>query len=208
MINAAVPGSRHDRDSAYRDWSSVMALRTLRVPNFDRKGSTTPWRIHYWVSHCLPTNNEVIRLLCNLSIHDSIHRNVPLELILNQMKPVCILRLHFFKIHFDIVIPIKAGHSIWSLPINFSTIIQTNQPTRCNNSSSLLLDVYAQLNMFRASSRPSSGAYNCSSSIWFYRWSVVIAVLLAGRPDHDQQHCYHHAPTVKPEAATAVVSSS
>jgi len=27
----------------------------------------------------------------------------------------------------------------------------------------------------------------------------------AGRPDHDQQHCYHHAPTLKPEAATAVV---
>jgi hypothetical protein len=26
----------------------------------------------------------------------------------------------------------------------------------------------------------------------------------AVRPDHDQQHCYH-APTVKPEAATAVV---
>jgi hypothetical protein len=25
-----------------------------------------------------------------------------------------------------------------------------------------------------------------------------------GRADHDQQHCYHHAPTVKPEAATAV----
>jgi len=24
-------------------------------------------------------------------------------------------------------------------------------------------------------------------------------------PDHDQQHCYHHAPTVKPEAATAAV---
>jgi hypothetical protein len=28
----------------------------------------------------------------------------------------------------------------------------------------------------------------------------------AGRPDHDQQHCYHHVPTVKPEAATAVVA--
>jgi hypothetical protein len=27
----------------------------------------------------------------------------------------------------------------------------------------------------------------------------------AGRPDYDQQHSYHHAPTVKPEAATAVV---
>jgi hypothetical protein len=42
---------------------------------------------------------------------------------------------------------------------------------------------------------------NCSSSLWFYRWCVVVA----GRPDHDQQHCYHHAPTVKPEAATAVI---
>ena len=32
---------------------------------------------------------------------------------------------------------------------------------------------------------------------------------LAGynRPDHDQQHCYHHAPTVKPEATTAVVEA-
>ena len=26
-----------------------------------------------------------------------------------------------------------------------------------------------------------------------------------GRPDHDQQHCYHQAPKVKPEAATAVI---
>ena len=46
---------------------------------------------------------------------------------------------------------------------------------------------------------------NCSSSLWFYRWSVVVAVLLVGRPNYDQQHCYHHASTVKPEAATAVV---
>jgi hypothetical protein len=42
---------------------------------------------------------------------------------------------------------------------------------------------------------------NCGSSLWFYRWSVVIAVLLvvvgpAGQPDHDQQHCYHQVPTV------------
>jgi hypothetical protein len=33
---------------------------------------------------------------------------------------------------------------------------------------------------------------------------VVIAVLLANRPDRDQQHCYHLAPKVNPEAATAV----
>jgi hypothetical protein len=51
---------------------------------------------------------------------------------------------------------------------------------------------------------------NCSNSLWFYRWSVVVAVLLvvvgpARRPDHEQQHDYHYVPTVKPEAATAVV---
>ena len=27
----------------------------------------------------------------------------------------------------------------------------------------------------------------------------------AGQPDHDQQHCYHHALKVEPEAASAVV---
>jgi len=65
--------------------------------------------------------------------------------------------------------------------------IKINQPTRYNNFSSLLLDVYVQLNMFRASSRPSSVAQQLR------------------RPDHDQQHCYHHTSKVKPEAATAVV---
>ena len=33
-----------------------------------------------------------------------------------------------------------------------------NQPTTCNNIPSLLLDIYVRLNMFLASSRPSSGA--------------------------------------------------
>jgi len=32
--------------------------------------------------------------------------------------------------------------------------------------------------MFRASSHPSSGNYNCINCLWFYRWSVVVAVLL------------------------------
>jgi len=47
--------------------------------------------------------------------------------------------------------------------------LQINQPTRCNNFTSLLLDVHMWFNMFQASPRPSSGAYNCTRSLWFYR---------------------------------------
>jgi hypothetical protein len=65
--------------------------------------------------------------------------------------------------------------------------------------------------MFRASTCPSSGAYQLQQQqSLVYRRNVVVAVLLvvvgsAGRPDHDQQHCYHYAPKTKPEAAIAVV---
>ena len=63
--------------------------------------------------------------------------------------------------------------------------------------------------MFRASSRPSSEARQL-------QWQPLVLPLEHGGSsavgrghaswhDHDQQHCYHHAPTVKPEAATAVV---
>jgi len=51
--------------------------------------------------------------------------------------------------------------------------IKINQPIRCNNFTNLLLDVYVWLNMFRAHLRPSLGTYNCTRSLWFYRWSVV-----------------------------------
>jgi hypothetical protein len=53
------------------------------------------------------------------------------------------------------------------------TTIQINQPANCNSFTSLLLDVYVRLNMFWAPLRPSSGAYNCTRSLWFYRWSVA-----------------------------------
>jgi hypothetical protein len=37
---------------------------------------------------------------------------------------------------------------------------------------------FVSLNMFRAPQRPSSGAYNCINNLWFYRSSVLVAVLL------------------------------
>jgi len=46
--------------------------------------------------------------------------------------------------------------------------IQIIRPTRCSSFTSLLLDVYEWLNMFRAFPRPSSGAYNCTRSFWYY----------------------------------------
>jgi hypothetical protein len=56
--------------------------------------------------------------------------------------------------------------------------IQIIQPTKCNSFTSLLLDVYMWLNMFRASPRPSSGAYNCTRSLWFYRWREAAGAML------------------------------
>jgi len=53
--------------------------------------------------------------------------------------------------------------------------------------------------MFRASLCLSSGAYQLQQPLVYSR-NVVVAVLLVVvspfRTDHDQQHCYHHVPTV------------
>jgi len=63
--------------------------------------------------------------------------------------------------------------------------------------------------MFRASSCPSSGATTtavaASGLPSEHGGSSAVGRGRPGRPDHDQQHCYHHAPTVKLEAATAVI---
>jgi hypothetical protein len=63
--------------------------------------------------------------------------------------------------------------------------------------------------MFRASSCPSSGATTtavAASGFPLERGgNSAVGRGWAGRPDHDQQHYYHHAPTVKSVAATAIV---
>jgi hypothetical protein len=93
--------------------------------------------------------------------------------------------------------------------IKIKEIVHTNQPTRCNNFSSLLLDVYLHLNKFRASPRPSSGAQQLQQQPLVQPLergdTSAVGRGRAGRPDHEQQHCCHHDPKVKPEAATSVV---
>jgi len=71
--------------------------------------------------------------------------------------------------------------------------------------TSLLFDVHMWLNMFRASPSPLSGAYNCTRSLWFYRWREAVGALLVvvwpdNRTDHDQQRSRRFIPKVEPEA--------
>jgi hypothetical protein len=65
---------------------------------------------------------------------------------------------------------------IWRSQVLASSY-DSNKLTRWNSLTSLLLDVCVWLNMFRASLRPLLGAYNCTRSLWFYRWSVTIGAL-------------------------------
>jgi len=45
----------------------------------------------------------------------------------------------------------------------------------------LLFHVYMKLNMFRATHRPSSGAQNCTSSLWLCIRERLLNVVVAGR---------------------------
>jgi hypothetical protein len=62
-------------------------------------------------------------------------------------------------------------------PMHYHTI-QINQTTRCSNFSSLLLEVYVSSTCFGCPHTHHQELNNCSSSLWFYHWSVVVAVLL------------------------------
>jgi hypothetical protein len=44
-----------------------------------------------------------------------------------------------------------------------------------------------------------------SAELWWNDNDVESPKYSDNRPDHDQHHCYHQAPTVKPQVATAVV---
>jgi hypothetical protein len=66
--------------------------------------------------------------------------------------------------------------------------------------------------MFRASSCPSSGAYQLQQQPLVYRWNVVVTVLLVVvgpvRTDHDQQYRYHHVPTVNQRLLLQLIDPS
>ena len=84
--------------------------------------------------------------------------------------------------------------------------IQINHQPDATVSPVYYPDVYLQLNMFRASSRPSSGVQQLQYQplvLPSYRGDSR-AVVRVG-PEHEQQHCYHHDTKANTEAVTAVV---
>jgi len=95
-------------------------------------------------------------------------------LILRHVNFVFIEWMRWLILKLEFLIPrFRNNIKYW-----FDFSFQINQPTRCNSFTCLLLDVHMWLNMFRASPRPSSGAYNCTRSLWFYRWKEAAGAFL------------------------------
>jgi hypothetical protein len=99
---------------------------------------------------------------------------------------------------------LKFKCKISDLQVRASSYNSNKSPTCCNNFSLYYPDVCLQLNVFRAFSRPSSGAQ------WL-QWQPLVlpsyrgdsrAVFVVGPAG--QRDC-HHDTKVKPEAATAAI---
>ena len=65
-----------------------------------------------------------------------------------------------------------------------------------------LFRVYIRLNVFRATHRPSSGAQNCTSSLWFCIRERLLDAESVQQPQRPQPFTY-----AKPETASTVLSS-
>ena len=103
-----------------------------------------------------------------------------------------------------------ATYMEWYNCIVYIFMCSNKSPIRCNSFSSFLLDVCLQLNMFRASSRPSSGAQQLQQQPLVLPSkpgdSSDVGRGWAGRPAWPRtQYDYHHETKVIPEAATAII---
>jgi hypothetical protein len=65
------------------------------------------------------SSQEIPRRLWNPKGHYRIRMIPPLASILSHMHPIHILRLYFFKIHFNITLPTTPTSPMWSFPLIF-----------------------------------------------------------------------------------------
>jgi hypothetical protein len=88
-------------------------------------------------------------------------------------------------------------------------LIQINQPTRGGNSfTSLLLDFMCGSTCFGRLPARHQGLKTALRVGGKRLEGLLFVVWKVNLPDHDQQRCYYHAPTVKPEAVNAVAVTS
>jgi len=71
----------------------------------------------------------------------------------------------------------------------------------------ILFHIYLKLNMFRATHCLSSGAQNCTSSLWFCIRGRLLAVWLLDAVSVQQLHGQRPSTYAKPEAAITVLGS-
>ena len=82
-------------------------------------------------------------------------------------------------------------------------IVYRNSQQDATAYQNLLFHVYMKLHMFRATHRPSSGAQNCTTSLWFCIRERLLHVEVASNNLNIQQPFTY----AKPDAANAVLSS-
>jgi len=168
----------------------------------------TYWKITHWFSR-----NTKEMQLCNRIYYSKVYWRLAFNKLWNNK--------FYYKLH---LVGISTESSTMHGSMNINIIhcyiylrfdvhksvhhhtIKINQPTRCNSFTSVLLDVYVWLNMFRAPLRPSSGAYNCTRSLLFYRWSVAVGALLVVVWQITCQTTTNNAPDVGRRGARNVLS--
>jgi hypothetical protein len=115
---------------------------------------------------------------------------------------------------------INRGHETWSIFLWFYTIVKVikifviNSNKLTNHTQQFfqfitwrlftVQHVLSVLTPIIRSSTTTVAASGFTVGVWWWQccwsWSGRLR-----RPEHDHQHCYHHAPKIKPEAATVVV---
>ena len=146
---------------------------------------------------CHASNNKCCKLGFTLkgtrvnNIHCFAHRSRHVLPILSQINAVYVLKLYLSYMCL----------TFWHRSFTFNS---NKSPSWCNNFSVYYSDVCLQLNMFRAFSRPSSGAQWLQ---WLCSWSGRTARL---SPRYESKtrgcHCSHWAPDDRRENARNMLS--
>ena len=139
--------------------------------------AVNPWP---WYVCPPPPSATVYSLLTNVNIWEEYNTRFPHHACKFIVMNTCIW------MHSTPPVRSEGGEMFWKIcsllhycggAFKFHTI-QIIQPTRRNSFKSSLLDVYVWIKMFRASPRPSSGACNCTRSLWFNCWGAAAGASL------------------------------